>query len=69
MAAAGRRSVQAGPEGLPASGKGVFAAVADGKRTLLLPTPMGLRNFRKRLRKACPWLKFGYFNPYLEDRA
>jgi len=30
---------------------------------------MGLRNFRKRLRKACPWLKFGYFNPYLEDRA
>lgn len=27
---------------------------------------MGLLNFMKRLRKACPWLKFGYFNPYLE---
>ena len=26
---------------------------------------MGLANFRKRLRKACPWLRFGYFNPYL----
>lgn len=28
---------------------------------------MGLRNFRKRLRKACPWLRFGYFNPVLAD--
>ena len=28
---------------------------------------MGLRNFRKRLRKACPWLRFGYFNPYLGE--
>ena len=24
---------------------------------------MGLANFRKRLRKDCPWLNFGYFNP------
>ena len=24
---------------------------------------MGLANFRKRLRKSCPWLNFGYFNP------
>lgn len=31
---------------------------------------MGFMNFRKRLRKACPWLEFGYFNPYLdEDRC
>jgi len=30
---------------------------------------MGFRNFRKRLKKACPWLRFGYFNPYLEDQA
>lgn len=30
---------------------------------------VGLRNFRKRLRKACPWLGFGYFNPYLEKTA
>ena len=27
----------------------------------------GLANFMKRLRKACPWLKFGYFNPYVEE--
>lgn len=30
---------------------------------------MGLVNFRKRLRRQCPWLKFGYFNPYLGDKA
>jgi hypothetical protein len=29
---------------------------------------MGLANFKKRLKKACPWLEFGYFNPYLGDR-
>ena len=28
---------------------------------------MGLANFRKRLRKSCPWLNFGYFNPYREE--
>lgn len=27
---------------------------------------MGFNNFKKRLRKTCPWLEFGYFNPYLE---
>lgn len=26
---------------------------------------MGLNNFRKRLKKAAPWLNFGYFNPYV----
>ncbi|XPV76853.1 MAG: radical SAM protein [Desulfovibrio sp.] len=26
---------------------------------------MGFNNFRKRLKKQCPWVKFGYFNPYL----
>ena len=30
---------------------------------------VGLTNFKKRLRKACPWLKFGYFNPWLGDKA
>jgi len=30
---------------------------------------MGLVNFLKRLKKACPWLGFGYFNPYLEPEA
>ena len=38
-----------------------------------IPVPysrnMGLRNFRKRLKKACPWLRFGYFNPYLDAAA
>lgn len=28
---------------------------------------MGLTNFIKRLKKSCPWLKFGYFNPYVGD--
>lgn len=28
---------------------------------------MGFVNFRKRLRKAHDWLRFGYFNPYLAD--
>lgn len=26
---------------------------------------MGFNNFRKRLKKALPWLNYGYFNPYL----
>jgi hypothetical protein len=26
---------------------------------------MGLKNFMKRIRKNCPWIRFGYFNPYL----
>lgn len=30
---------------------------------------VGLTNFKKRLRKACPWLRFGYFNPYVGSRA
>ncbi len=30
---------------------------------------MGLTHFRKRLRRACPWLQFGYFNPYLGTKA
>ena len=28
---------------------------------------VGLVNFRKRLKKYCPELKFGYFNPYVAD--
>lgn len=28
---------------------------------------MGLRNFMKRLKTACPWIGYGYFNPYLEN--
>ena len=30
---------------------------------------MGLKSFMKRLRKACPWLRYGYFNPYVGERA
>ncbi len=30
---------------------------------------MGLTNFIKRLKKSCPWLKFGYFNPYIEAKG
>ncbi len=25
----------------------------------------GLKNFMKRIKKQCPWVEFGYFNPYL----
>lgn len=32
----------------------------------LPPEPsMGLGNFMKRLKKACPWIHYGYFNPFL----
>ncbi len=27
---------------------------------------MGLTNFKKRLKRRAPWIKFGYFNPWLE---
>lgn len=30
---------------------------------------VGFKNFTKRLRRACPWLKFGYFNPAVEDKT
>lgn len=30
---------------------------------------MGLAAFMKRLRGLCPWLRYGYFNPWLGDRA
>ncbi|SFL34816.1 Radical SAM superfamily protein [Desulfomicrobium norvegicum] len=29
---------------------------------------MGLGNFMKRLKKACPWINYGYFNPYIENK-
>ncbi|MBU1249329.1 MAG: radical SAM protein [Proteobacteria bacterium] len=29
---------------------------------------MGFTNFKKRLKKSCDWLEFGYFNPFLGDR-
>ncbi|GAB1410210.1 radical SAM protein [Desulfovibrionales bacterium] len=28
---------------------------------------MGLSNFMKRLKKACPWIEYGYFNPFLVE--
>ncbi len=30
-----------------------------------LSPSVGLTNFKKRLKKNCPWIQFGYFNPYL----
>ncbi len=30
---------------------------------------VGFTNFKKRLRKQCPWLGFGYFNPWLGEKA
>ncbi len=34
------------------------------------PVPgMGLNNFLKRLKKSCPWLGYGYFNPFLVPGA
>ncbi len=30
---------------------------------------LGLGMFMKRLKKLCPWLRYGYFNPYLGDTA
>lgn len=30
---------------------------------------MGLQAFMKRLHRLCPWLRYGYFNPWLGDRA
>ncbi len=36
---------------------------------LPLGPSMGLKTFMKRLRKLCPWLRFGYFNPWLGEKA
>ena len=27
---------------------------------------VGLENFCKRIKKACPWVTFGYFNPFIK---
>lgn len=41
----------------------------DGDEAVRLSPSMGLAVFMKRLKKLCPWLRYGYFNPYLGDRA
>ena len=41
----------------------------QGGEACALSPSMGLTVFMKRLRKLCPWLRYGYFNPYLGDRA
>lgn len=38
-------------------------------KNVALGPSVGFTNFKKRLRKLCPWLKFGYFNPYVGDKA
>ncbi|MDR2819412.1 MAG: radical SAM protein [Desulfovibrio sp.] len=47
-----------------------FALLHDGGTAgdAALPS-MGLALFMKRLKKLCPWLRYGYFNPWLGDRA
>ena len=40
-----------------------------GNESLVMEPSMGLSRFMKRLKKLCPWLVYGYFNPYLGDRA
>lgn len=62
------RLMTGSPEGapLPVGGggnRGASAAVAEGAAS------MGLASFMKRLRRLCPWLRYGYFNPWLGDRA
>ncbi len=47
----------------------LYLSVARASGALADPArhaSMGFKNFRKRLRKACPWLRFGYFNPVVE---
>lgn len=34
-----------------------------------LSHPMGLKSFMRELKKACPWLDYGYFNPWLGSKA
>ncbi len=43
-----------------------YMSLLDGIET---GPSMGLRTFMKRLRKLCPWIRYGYFNPYLGDKA
>lgn len=33
------------------------------------PRPLGLNGFMARLKEKCPWLRYGYFNPWLGDKA
>lgn len=41
----------------------------EGQQKLELSPSMGLTSFMKRLKKLCPWLRYGYFNPYLGAKA
>ena len=44
----------------------MYTQLLDG---LPMGPSVGFTNFKKRLRKMCPWLKFGYFNPWLGEKA
>lgn len=43
----------------------LYAGIVEGSG-VGFGASMGLANFMKRLRKRCPWVKYGYFNPWLE---
>ena len=47
----------------------VTASDTHARDSLASAPAMGLRAFMKRLKKLCPWLRYGYFNPYLGDQA
>lgn len=36
---------------------------------ILRHNPLGLLEFKKRITQLCPWIKFGYYNPYLGEKA
>ncbi|MCR5562021.1 MAG: radical SAM protein [Desulfovibrio sp.] len=40
-----------------------------GEAPAAVPPSIGLRAFMKRLKKLCPWLRYGYFNPFLGEKA
>ena len=39
------------------------------RRDFVRPVRGVVTYFRKRIRRACPWITYGYFNPYLGDKA
>ena len=46
-----------------------LAVYSGGGKRLEFSPSMGLTQFMKRLKKLCPWLRYGYFNPYMGERA
>lgn len=45
------------------------ALLCDNSDAVDMSPSLGLTLFMKRLKKLCPWLRYGYFNPYLGEKA